>query len=240
MVELSEGIRGLDVFSAIRRRRSIREYTGGRLPDEDLERILDLARYAASPENYQNVRYIVVREDSDMKRLIADLSQEAARELFGLYPYELVHRRLWYIPESRRPREYEDMRDGSLFRYPEKCDAVVIGCASETFLCSPLTYPNEFFGSITLGMAVQNMWLAASALGYGAGYQAFPVMDARRTEIICDTLGIPRTWKPIATLNIGVPARRRMVGPSRWPMEGSFYSERWGNPYVRLAFRRSS
>jgi hypothetical protein len=28
-----------------------------------------------------------------------------------------------------------------------------------------------------------------------------------------------------------------MLGPSRWPLEGSFYAERWGNPYVRLAFR---
>jgi len=37
----------------IRMRRSIRRMTGERLPDEDLELILDAARYAPSPENMQ-------------------------------------------------------------------------------------------------------------------------------------------------------------------------------------------
>jgi hypothetical protein len=41
----------------------------------------------------------------------------------------------------------------------------------------------------------------------------------------------------VATLSIGVPKRPRMMGPSRYPLESVFYSERWGNPYVRLAFR---
>ena len=63
----------------IRMRRSIRHMTGERIPDDDLELILDAARYAPSPENMQRWRYVIIREDKEMKRSIADISQEAAR-----------------------------------------------------------------------------------------------------------------------------------------------------------------
>jgi len=227
----------MDIFTAIRRRRSIREFTGEEIPPEDIEKILDAARYAPSPENMQMVRYIVIREDKDFKRFMADLCQEAAQELFGMYPYELAQGRLWYIPEEKRPSIFKRMRDGTLFRYPEKADTIVIGFSSEVFQDSPLIYPHELFGSVVIGMAFQNMWLAATALGYGVGYQAFPAMDPRRAEVVCEALGVPRSWKPIGALHIGVPKRPRMAGPSRFPMEGMFYAERWGNPYIRLAFR---
>ncbi len=107
---------GLDFFTAIRRRRSIREFTGEKIPDEDIERIIDTARYAPSPENFQNVRYILIRKDEDLKKTIADICQEASSELFGSAPYELTQGRLWYMPESRRPATFKEMRDGSLFR----------------------------------------------------------------------------------------------------------------------------
>jgi len=236
MVERKEG---LNYFTAIRRRRSIREFTGEKIPDEDIERIIDTARYAPSPENFQNVRYVLIRKDEDLKKTIADICQEASGELFGSAPYELTQGRLWYTPELRRPATFKDMRDGSLFRYPEKSDSLIVCCASESYHDSPLIYPNEYFGSVTLGMAVQSMWTAASTLGYGVGYQAFPVMEPRRAEYICDEIGIPRLWKPISVLCIGVPIKPvRMVGPSRWPLEGFFFEERWGNPYVRKAFRK--
>lgn len=227
----------MDVFTAMRRRRSIREFTGEKIPDEDIEAILDAARYAPSPENMQMWKYIVIREDHHMKKLLAELCQLAAQELFASCPAELTLGRLWYIPDSRKPATFEEMRDGSLFAYPEKADTAIIGCGSEHFIDSPLKYPQEFFGSICMGMGIIQMWLAATALGYGVGYQALPIMDSRRAEILCDELGIPPTWKPLATIFIGVPAGPRMVGPSRWPFEGHFYAERWGNPYVRKIFR---
>ena len=72
-----------DIVELIRMRRSIRHMTGERLPDEDLELIFDAARYAPSPENMQMWRFVVIRDDAEMKRLIADISQEGARYVFG-------------------------------------------------------------------------------------------------------------------------------------------------------------
>jgi nitroreductase len=221
----------------IRMRRSIRHMTGERIPDEDLELILDAARYAPSPENMQMWRYVLIRDDEEMKRIIADVSQEAARYVFGNYPYESTQGRLWYMPDASRPSTYEEMRDGSLFRYPEKADAVIICCASESWHDSAVMYSNELCGSVVVAMGVMSMWLVAHSMGYACAYQAVPFADARHIEFICDKLGIPRTWTPLAAFCIGIPEKPRMLGPSRWPLEGSFYAERWGVPYKRLAFQ---
>jgi nitroreductase len=182
-------------------------------------------------------RYVVIRDDEELKQFIAEVSRQAAAELFGSAPYELTQGRLWYVPDGNRPATFEDMRLGDLFSYPQDADVVIIGCGSETFHDSPLIYELEYFGSIVVAMGVLNMWYAAHALGYGAGFQAFPIMEPRRNELICDRIGIPRSWVPVASLSIGVPKRPRMLGPSRFPLESVFYSERWGNPYRRLAFR---
>ncbi|MGD2250356.1 MAG: nitroreductase family protein [Candidatus Methanofastidiosia archaeon] len=228
----------MELFEAIKTRRSIRDFTGERISDEDLEKILDAARYAPSPENMQMWRYVVIREDEELKQYIADVCKQAASELFGSAPYELTQGRLWYIPDANRPATFESMWKGDLFSYPKDADVVIIGCGSETYHDSPLIYELEYFGSVVVAMGILNMWYAAHALGYGAGYQALPVMEPRRCELLCDKIGIPRTWTPVASLALGVPVKPRMMGPSRFPLESVVYSERWGNPYKRLAFRK--
>lgn len=229
----------VDVEDAIRMRRSIREFkVGEKIPDETIERILDAARYAPSPENMQMWRYIVIREDQELKKFIADISQEMASRTFGSAPYEATTGRLWWLGDPRRATTYEVMKDGDLFRYPETADTVVVGCASGSHQDSGLYYPLELFGSVVLGMGMLQMWLMAHKFGIGCAFQAFPWSDPRHAELICDRIGIPRTWLPMGLVAFGIPQQRRMLGPSRWPMEGVMFSERWGNPYTRLAFRK--
>ncbi|MFQ6087957.1 MAG: nitroreductase family protein [Candidatus Methanofastidiosia archaeon] len=234
-LELSEKTKIL--IDAIRMRRSIREFTDEKIPDEHIELILDAARYAPSPENMQMWRYVVIREDFELKKWLSDLCQKAAAELFGSAPYELTQARLWYIHPKHRPSVFEPMRNGTLFRYPEKADIAIIGLTSESFHDSPFRYPIDILGSICVGMGVLQMWLVASSLGYGMGYQALPIMEPRRRQLLCDKLGIPRLWEPVSTVFIGVPKERRVLGPSRFPLEGVMYKERWGIPYQRIAFK---
>ena len=82
----------MELLEAIKTRRSIRDFTGERIPDEHIEMILDAARYAPSPENLQMWRYVVIREDQEMKDLIAELSMEVARQVFGAQPYARARR----------------------------------------------------------------------------------------------------------------------------------------------------
>ncbi|MFX1510975.1 MAG: nitroreductase family protein [Promethearchaeota archaeon] len=228
----------MDVLEAIRTRRSIREFTGESIPDETIELILDTARYAPSPENMQMWRYIVIRKDQALKKFIADISQEMASRTFGSVPYEATSGRLWWLADPGRAATYEVMKDGDLFRYPEKADTVIIGCASETFHDAGYAMPNILFGSVVVGMGMLQMWLIAHKLGIGCAYQAFPLSDPRHMELVCEKIGIPTTWRPLGCLCLGVPEAKRMLGPSRWPLESVMFSERWGNPYTRIAFRK--
>jgi nitroreductase len=51
----------MEVFEAIKARRSVRSYTPEPVPDEVLRRLLEAARLAPSAMNYQPWRFIVVR-----------------------------------------------------------------------------------------------------------------------------------------------------------------------------------
>jgi nitroreductase len=231
----AEGLKSLDL---IRDRRSIREFTGEKLPDDHIEMILEAARHAPSPENMLMIRLIVIRDDQDMKVFLADIAQEMAQTAFGGAPFELTSGRNWFISDPYRAAVYARLRDGELFRYPEKSDAVIIVCASEMWHDAGYQYPNELFGSVVAGMAIQNMWLVATELGYGCGYEALVCSDPRHAMLIRDRLGIPPTWTPLTAFCIGKRISPRALGPSRPPLEGLMYEERWGKPYKRLAFRK--
>jgi len=223
-------------LEAVKTRRSIRDFTGQRIPDEHIEMVLDAARYAPSPENLQMWRYVVIREDQEMKDLIAEVSMETAHEVFGAQPYELTAGRLWYLPDHARPTEFENIRDGSLFIYPKYSDTVIIGFGSEFIHDAHLRHAPVWVSGRCHGHAPNVA--SRHSLGYDCGWMALAISDYRHKELLCDKLGVPRTREPIGVLCIGVPKEKRMLGPSRLPMEGVMYAERWGNPYRRLAFRK--
>ena len=59
----------MDALEAIRKRRSVREYTGEPIPRQDLEAIVDAGRLAASGNNRQPWDFIVVTERDMIDKL---------------------------------------------------------------------------------------------------------------------------------------------------------------------------
>lgn len=59
----------MDALEAIRKRRSVRQYTGEPIPRQDLERIVDAGRLAASGHNAQPWDFIVVTERATIDQL---------------------------------------------------------------------------------------------------------------------------------------------------------------------------
>jgi nitroreductase len=51
----------LDVFKAIKTRRSVRAFTGQRVTDEEVEKLIEAARWAPSAGNIQPWEFIIVR-----------------------------------------------------------------------------------------------------------------------------------------------------------------------------------
>jgi nitroreductase len=58
----------VDVFEAIRKRRSVRNYTGEPIPVEHLEQIVDAGRWAASGYNRQPWTFVVVTDKAMLQR----------------------------------------------------------------------------------------------------------------------------------------------------------------------------
>ena len=69
----------MDALEAIRKRRSVREYTGDPIPREDLETIVDAGRLAATGSNKQPWDFIVVtdREMIDQLKVASQWMEKA-------------------------------------------------------------------------------------------------------------------------------------------------------------------
>ncbi|MEM3565101.1 MAG: nitroreductase family protein [Candidatus Jordarchaeaceae archaeon] len=227
----------MDFFETLYTRRSMRYFKKGvKIPEWKLERILDAARWAPSGENEQYWRFIVIR-DQEMKSMLADNAEESGAMVMGMDPWEIVQARQWFMPEHARVAPFEGFV--KLQRYPEDADVVIIPVAAMLDVDYPagMGFANWHI-ILGTGMAIQNMWLAATALGVGAAFAATATTDPRRTEKICDYLGIPRWAKPIAAFCLGEPAFKRIPSPSRFPLSGLVFEEVWGNPYKRSEFRK--
>lgn len=66
----------MDMFEAIKLRRSIRQYTDKPIPKEALEKIVDAARYAATAKNIQPWEFVVITRGGVLKA-IAQLGENA-------------------------------------------------------------------------------------------------------------------------------------------------------------------
>jgi nitroreductase len=77
----------MDVFEAIKKRRSIRAYQDKAVPDEVLRRVLDAARLAPSARNRQEWRFVAVRDPGKRQALAAAACEQ---EFLGRAPVVLA------------------------------------------------------------------------------------------------------------------------------------------------------
>ncbi|MFP3958530.1 MAG: nitroreductase family protein [Spirochaetaceae bacterium] len=59
----------MELYEAIRRRKSVRQYEESPVPDEVLNRVLEAARLAPSAKNLQEWRFVVTRDPEARRRL---------------------------------------------------------------------------------------------------------------------------------------------------------------------------
>ncbi|MBN2275481.1 MAG: nitroreductase family protein [Bacteroidales bacterium] len=86
----------MDVFEAIMNRRSIRQYSGERISDEQVERLLKAAMYAPSAVDKQPWHFIVFRNMETRKRIVefhpnASMLTEADTVILVCYDENLQH-----------------------------------------------------------------------------------------------------------------------------------------------------
>lgn len=178
-------------FDVVLRQRACREFAPDPVPDEHVARMLDAAVHAPSAENAQPWVFVVVR-DADRRQSIAELT-----------------RRLWDggAADHSRPRLAADL-------YADVAGAIRSGFGGAPVLVvvagdgrdrtTRATLPASVFP------AVQNLLLAANALGYGSALTTLTTVAAAELRALVE---LPEGLAPMAVVPIGRPARA--LGPPR-------------------------
>jgi len=205
------------LYDAIRRRRDVRaQFVGGDVPESVLRRILGAAHAAPSVGLSQPWDFLVVRDRTTRARFRAHVLEERAvfdasldpeaRELFGPIRIEGVL----------------DAALGIVVTYdPERGAPHVLG-----------RHAIDDAGLYSVCLAIENLWLAATAEGLGVGWVSF-----YREAFLAELLGIPAPIRPVAWLCLGpvthlerTPDLERHGWRRRRPLEEAVHAERWGGP----------
>ena len=217
--EVAAGLQ-MPLADAMTTQRAIRRLRTDPVDDETVLELLRLAVRAPSGSNEQNWEFVVVR-DPDVKHQLARLNRQAwsvGRRRYGRAAAgdEQVRRTLDAI--QWQADHFEDT------------PVVVVACLRGRRPRFPAVAVASWYGSVF--PAVQNLLLAARAIGLGASLTTMPVWSAALTR---RTLGLPSGVHPVAAIPLGWP--RGHYGPTtRAPVEPVTHLDRYGNrPYTAVS-----
>ena len=215
----------MPLAEAMTTQRAVRRLLPDPVDDDVVLRCLDLAIHAPTGGNRQGWEFVVVR-DPEVKHQLARLNRQAWS----------VYRRLG-AGRARRDPSLGRIVDAVQWQadHFEEVPVVVVACLhGRSPTLAPPVVAASFYGSIF--PAIQNLLLAARAVGLGAALVTLPVWSvtlARRT------LGLPRTVTPVAVIPLGWPRGR--YGPtSRRPVGEVVHVDRYGHQPFRGTVRTAA
>ncbi len=201
-------------FSTIvQQRRSIRKYQPTPIPKTLVWKVLTAASQAPSAHNAQSYRFLLL-ENPQLKRRLADAMAEAwATDL-----------------ESDGQTIDADKRQERADRF---ANAPVLILACTTSVEGLPSYPDERrrgcvrdLAVQSLGAALENLFLAATAVGLGGCWYAAPCFCK---AVVREQLNIPQEVEPQAFVVLGYAAEQPSV-PSKKGFRDVCFVDEWGNP----------
>jgi F420 biosynthesis protein FbiB-like protein len=190
----------MDIMEIIRGRRSVRAFRPDPPSRAQLEQILEAARWAPSPHGRQPWRFVVVAS-AELKTRLADAMGEEWRAQLALDGEDEA-------TISLRYRKSRERITGA--------PAIIVPCL---YLEDLDTYPDagrqaaETTMAIqSLGCAVQNMLLAAYALGLDTGWMCAPLFSPATVRAALD---LAPTLHPHALIPVGYAAKDPVRRPRR-------------------------
>lgn len=208
--------RAAALYDVIARRRDVRaEFTGEPVDPAVLHRVLDAAHRAPSVGMSQPWDFVLVSSPTTRERFHAHVAQERMR-----FADEL--------PAERRATfdriKVEGVRESSL--------GIVVthdqGRGGAHVLGRRTIADTGLYSTV---LAIQNLWLAATAEGLGVGWVSF-----YREEFLRDLVGLPAGVRPVAWLCVGhvshlasTPDLERHGWRSRRPLAAAVHHENWSS-----------
>ena len=219
---VADGLR-MPLVDAMETQRAIRRLHSDPVDDATILRCLELATRAPSGSNHQTWEWVVVR-DPEVKHQLARLNRQSWSVLKRLYGLRTL---------SEAERRMIDAVQWQADHF-EEVPVVVVACAKGVRFGLPSIASSNYYGSVY--PAVQNLLLAARAMGLGATLTTLPVWSALLAR---RTLGLPWHVTPVAAIPMGWP--RGKYGPTtRRPVEEAVHLDRYGRrPFLAPAGRSS-
>jgi len=198
---------------AIRRRRTIRSFSGDPVPEAVLVEVLDAGRWAPSPGNAQPWRVVVVTEEENKGEFLKAVKDSLREELLSRG-----------VDEGEASKRAETSIE-PLYSAP----ILIVPCLTKEIYGedSGKWLTEKLMGTQCVAAFIQNMLLAASEQGLGSCWvsAAFPCQTEVRRA-----LEIPQSAEPQALIALGY-AEEDPEPPVRKPIGEVVYMERWGEEY---------
>jgi F420 biosynthesis protein FbiB-like protein len=188
-------------------RRSVRRFGPGPVSGDDVRRLLDAARWAPSPTNRQPWRFSVVRDAAIKQHMcvaVESTAKSAAAAVGGMLEEGMASYVAYLTAFTEAPVVVV-----VLMRRPSRVAARLGAGLSDNERAA-------LGGDLpAVGAAIQNLLLAAHALGLGACWMSGPVLAAAALR---EALGTPPTLDLVALIPVGRPAESP-AGPPRRTIE---------------------
>jgi nitroreductase len=211
---------GTDLFDIMSTTRAMRRLKPDPVPDELVRKILEAGVCAASGGNRQHWRFLVVK-DRAIKEKVQHYYKRALDEVVG-------PRYRNSAPPPGVTREQYDRQHSAVAYLTEhfhEAPIWIVAC-----LEGGEGTPTRSSGA-SIYPAVQNMLLAARALGLGGTLTTRHLQYEKEVEA---AMGLPAGIHSYAILPIGYPIGR--FGPvRRAPLSEIVYLDRWEQPYPGVA-----
>lgn len=190
--------------------RACRHFSAEDVPDAAIERILTAATHAPSAENTQPWVFVVVR-DARTRAAIGELARSLWQAGARVHAQRQVDQRML------------DSLDSSIDDGFGRAPVLVVVAADHRSGVHPSAVAPSIFP------AVQNLLLAAAALGYGSSLTTLATSkDAAHG--LRSIVGLPEQIEPLAVVPIGRPAGP-LGPPRRDPVETKTYRDRYGTAW---------
>ncbi len=205
-----------DLYDVISRRRDVRsQFTGAPIPDDVLRRVLEAGHAAPSVGLSQPWDFVLVRDPALREEFADHVTTE--RDVFAA---SLDAARAAAFSRIKIDGVRESSLSVVVTYDPDRGAPAVLG-----------RHAIADAGLYSVCLAIQNLWLAATAEDLGVGWVSF-----YREEFVRKLLGIPDGVRPVAWLCLGpvthleqAPDLERAGWRQRRPLEEALHTDRWGN-----------
>ena len=183
----------MELYEAINKRRSIRDFTDEAIPEADLKKIINAAYKAPTNDHFRDWHFIVVSDKEVMRQVLDGVPKNLTLKDVDAMTFisDPVQKESYQVAV---PKQYRMLLDAA---------AVIIPLMKKKVdILNPRDL-SDLNCYATIWCAIENLWIAATAEGYGCNVR---IPRGDEEKIAQKTLGFPDGYLIPCFIGIGRPA----------------------------------